>query len=122
MQRKYSPEQLAYIAAKAAHEVAYQKYLNLITDLPNDWDTDEELEKIVNAQMVAEKESGLDKARKALREAENNLLKWAHETIKTHPRYRKNAADMEMLFRKARMHLGIYKKLIDTCMRFDPAA
>jgi hypothetical protein len=40
MQRKYSPEQLAYIAAKAAYDAAYQKYLNLTADLPDDWTTD----------------------------------------------------------------------------------
>lgn len=119
MDRKFSPAQQRYIAARAAYEVAQKEFNRRMAPYhPNKRDlTDEEIETIVDREMQIEKEIGLDIARDEFFRAKLALIDWLQSTVEKEPRYRKNKTLLDQLFKKGIIYPHIREKLIDTAMK-----
>jgi hypothetical protein len=112
---KLHPVQRAYAKAKAAYSAAERESIrqhekiNHIED-HGAW-----------ADLSVEIDAALHKPELmlALVDAENALLTWGHNQIKTHPLYASKRADMEMVFTKGARHFRIRREIIDLCFRLE---
>jgi hypothetical protein len=114
----FSPEQLAYIEAKALYETLLTTKRIRMQGIP--LETDEQIDAYVDEEMRVEREIGLDKAIEAEILARKVLLGWCHRQVEALPQYRPVAAQIVGLFERVKFHPSIEEKLIDVSLRLRP--
>jgi hypothetical protein len=83
--RTFSPEQAAYLAAKANHDAILEQVGSILNDLLDacgTLSTNEEIEAYCEQEAAVHHEYGTLQAEKTLREAEQALLDWGLAHIK----------------------------------------
>jgi DNA-binding HxlR family transcriptional regulator len=120
--RTFSPEQQAYLVAKAVYEELLEQIgplLNELHDACGDLETDEEIEAYVEREAQIRREYNLLQAELRLREAEQDLLKWG---IAAARQLGIRGEDMQALEALATTPLVRFRaRAIDLVMRLDAA-
>ena len=78
-----SNEQKAYFRAKARVEATKAISDEMMSGESMDWESDADIEAYCGKEIEAEDKSGYTAARDALRDAENAMMDWALEQVKT---------------------------------------
>jgi hypothetical protein len=120
-QRTFSPEQAAYIVAKAAHEailVQVGSILNDLLDTSGALDNDAEIEAYCEREAQVHREFGTLQAEQRLRQAEQAVLDWGLTRIKQTGLAGKE--QLAMIERLVATPLVSYRnRAIDLIMRLD---
>lgn len=121
--RTYSPEQTAYLQAKAAYDSACTRHSDLLgaRDFYAVLDT-ADTDTLVQIEMDVERESGHDQAMRALLAAEQALFAWGQTQALRAARAHKQPHETTMLremFTHIHKHPRLKDKLITMCLALD---